>query len=99
MTAATATPLNPPLGSHVVGLVRFRDGRIVGFAVGRHDPAQPFRATAWRGEGHQIGDRIVPPHLLTPAELVYCRAFKLDGVERGRGRFLADYFPPPAVGG
>lgn len=89
--SAAPTPLNPPTAGWVVGLVVFRRGRIVGFAVGpRPATGSAFHPMGWRGE-KAAGDDVVPAGNLEPGQLAYCRAFKVDAPDR-RGRFLADYF-------
>lgn len=81
---------NPPPARMVVGLVVFNGDSIVGFGFG--PPAatgSAFHPVGWRGD-RKAGD-VTPVGQLTPFQLAYCRAWKVDMPDT-RGKFLADYF-------
>lgn len=93
---AIGVRLNPPAPGQFIGLIRFRRGLIVGFACGT-TTAGRFRTISWRGEPvDPTEDEVVPVGQLDAGQLAYCRAKFIDMPDY-RGRFLTDYFLPPAV--
>lgn len=86
----------PPPARMFVTIVVFNGDSIVGFGYGPAPtgPTSGYHTVGWRGDRPSKANDLDawPFDRLTPFQLAYCRAWKVD-MPDARGKFLADYFP------